>query len=291
MADYTQVTDFSTKDGLTTGNALKKLRGSEFDVEFDAISIAIATKYDNADIASNAQADALTSDAVLVTPLKLKRSLEFGTFTLPTSVGYLRAISTGGGSLTGGGDLTTNRTLTLVNDNVTPGNNRYYGTDGTGTKGFFPVSTTGGSFIAKPADTSRASVTVPAVDPDLTVSLVAGTYEIELMLGYNTQVSAGGGLAVNLDMASGLIGNNQLTCVGTIHTTNFSSGFNLTSGGGSPQWAAGNGATMSRGGIFVKGYVVVTATDTLRVRWAQQGSSATATVVSAGSYLKTNKIA
>jgi hypothetical protein len=43
---------------------------------------------------------------------------------------------TGSTSLTGGGDLTANRTLSLVGDAATPGNSRYYGTDGTGTKGF-----------------------------------------------------------------------------------------------------------------------------------------------------------
>lgn len=42
----------------------------------------------------------------------------------------------GATSLTGGGDLTANRTLSLVGDAATPGNSRYYGTDGTGTKGF-----------------------------------------------------------------------------------------------------------------------------------------------------------
>lgn len=45
----------------------------------------------------------------------------------------------GGTSLTGGGDLTANRTLTLVNDAATPGNSRYYGTDGAGTKGFHTI--------------------------------------------------------------------------------------------------------------------------------------------------------
>ena len=43
---------------------------------------------------------------------------------------------TGSTSLTGGGDLTANRTLSLVGDAATPGNSRYYGTDGTGSKGF-----------------------------------------------------------------------------------------------------------------------------------------------------------
>ena len=43
---------------------------------------------------------------------------------------------TGATSLTGGGDLSANRTLSLVNDSATPGNSHYYGTDGTGTKGY-----------------------------------------------------------------------------------------------------------------------------------------------------------
>ncbi len=47
----------------------------------------------------------------------------------------------GGTSLTGGGDLTANRTLTLLNDASTPGNSRYYGTDGTGTKGYHVIPT------------------------------------------------------------------------------------------------------------------------------------------------------
>lgn len=39
-------------------------------------------------------------------------------------------------SLTGGGNLTADRTLELVNDDAAPGNSKYYGTDGGGTKGF-----------------------------------------------------------------------------------------------------------------------------------------------------------
>lgn len=54
-----------------------------------------------------------------------------------------RSVSTSG-SLTGGGNLGSNRTLSLVNDNSTPGNNKYYGTDGSGSKGFFDVPGGGG---------------------------------------------------------------------------------------------------------------------------------------------------
>lgn len=52
---------------------------------------------------------------------------------------------TGTKSVTGGGDLTVNRTLELVNDDAAPGNSKYYGTDGGGTKGYhsLPASATG----------------------------------------------------------------------------------------------------------------------------------------------------
>jgi hypothetical protein len=39
-------------------------------------------------------------------------------------------------SLTGGGDLSADRTLNLVNDSASPGNNMVYGTTGAGTKGW-----------------------------------------------------------------------------------------------------------------------------------------------------------
>lgn len=51
---------------------------------------------------------------------------------------------TGTVSLTGGGDLTANRTLSLVNDNATPGNSFYYGTDATGAKGYYALPSGGG---------------------------------------------------------------------------------------------------------------------------------------------------
>lgn len=46
MSNYSQLTLFTPKDALVTGNPLKLLRGAEFDAEFAAISTAIATKLD-----------------------------------------------------------------------------------------------------------------------------------------------------------------------------------------------------------------------------------------------------
>ena len=71
MSDYSQTTDFSAKDALTTGDPNKLIKGSEFDTEFAAISTAITSKYDSNDIASVAQAEAESSNATLITPSRL----------------------------------------------------------------------------------------------------------------------------------------------------------------------------------------------------------------------------
>lgn len=44
MSDYTQITDFSTKDALTSGDPEKVILGSDVDGELAAIATAIATK-------------------------------------------------------------------------------------------------------------------------------------------------------------------------------------------------------------------------------------------------------
>lgn len=59
-------------------------------------------------------------------------------------------------SLTGGGDLTANRTLSLVNDAATPGNSKYYGTNGSGTRGYFDLPA--GSAPDYPNDSGTATV-------------------------------------------------------------------------------------------------------------------------------------
>lgn len=55
-----------------------------------------------------------------------------------TVVNTVRQIATDG-SLTGGGDLSANRTLQLDGDDAAPGNEKYYGTDSGGNKGFFDL--------------------------------------------------------------------------------------------------------------------------------------------------------
>lgn len=47
MTNYTKSTNFASKDSLATGNALKIVKGTELDAEFNSLSTAIATKADN----------------------------------------------------------------------------------------------------------------------------------------------------------------------------------------------------------------------------------------------------
>ena len=46
MTDYTKATNFASKDSLSSGNALKIVKGTEIDTEFNSISTAISTKAD-----------------------------------------------------------------------------------------------------------------------------------------------------------------------------------------------------------------------------------------------------
>jgi hypothetical protein len=59
MANYTKTVDFAAKDSLPSGDPNKVVRGSEFEVEFDNISTAIATK-------ANSNNSALTGSATAV---------------------------------------------------------------------------------------------------------------------------------------------------------------------------------------------------------------------------------
>lgn len=48
MSNYTKVTDFAAKDTLSSGDANKVVKGTEFETEFDNIATAVATKADTA---------------------------------------------------------------------------------------------------------------------------------------------------------------------------------------------------------------------------------------------------
>ena len=78
MTDYTQNVDYSDKDVLLTGDPEKLILGSDIDAELAELVTAVASKYDDTDIATEAQAIALASNVTLITPLRLGQALSGG---------------------------------------------------------------------------------------------------------------------------------------------------------------------------------------------------------------------
>ncbi len=62
MSNYTKATNFAVKDGLTTGNPNKIIKGTEIDTEFNNIATAVNSKSDanNSALTGNATAVNLT---------------------------------------------------------------------------------------------------------------------------------------------------------------------------------------------------------------------------------------
>ena len=75
MSDYSKTVDFAVKDGYSSGDSRKLIKGTEIDTEYNNIATAVATKFDSADLASQTQAEALTSNTVLMTPLRVSNIL------------------------------------------------------------------------------------------------------------------------------------------------------------------------------------------------------------------------
>lgn len=129
----------------------------------------------------------------------------------PTVVPTTRQIKTAG-SLTGGGTLQADRTLQLVNDAGSPGNNFYYGTGVSGTKGFFALTpavlniseTLGAAWVA-----TSGAVTPPTVDVPRVVPYNCALQEVVI-------VTRGGPGSVTIDIWKAPIGSYPPTSANSI---------------------------------------------------------------------------
>lgn len=110
MSDYAQITDFSAKDALTSGDPEKLILGSDVDDELSAISVAVATKYDSNDLASQAQAEAEAINTVLLTPLRLAQWADYNAGV----VGDLQALADPGADRIFGWDESANAAIAFA---------------------------------------------------------------------------------------------------------------------------------------------------------------------------------
>ena len=104
MSDYIKITDYAVKDALLTGNPAKLVKGTEIGADFDAVAVAVATKYDSTDLGVTIQA----YDADLTT---------WAGVTPGTGVATALAINVGsaGSPVVNGGALGTPSSGTLTN--------------------------------------------------------------------------------------------------------------------------------------------------------------------------------
>jgi hypothetical protein len=125
MSNYTQTTNFATKDALASGNPLKIVKGTEINTEFANIATAVATK---ADTASPTFTGTVTIPTLAVTTLTSQPILSSLTASKPVftdaskglvSTGTLGADQGGTGvannaamTVTGSGNFAYTRTLT-----------------------------------------------------------------------------------------------------------------------------------------------------------------------------------
>jgi hypothetical protein len=112
MSNYTKSTNFATKDSLPAGNALKRVKGAEIDDEFNAISVAIATK-------ANINNTALTGTPTTPTASAGTTSVQIAsTAFVGTAIAAIPVVTSGivGVKIDGASTNLTGRTLFIDND-------------------------------------------------------------------------------------------------------------------------------------------------------------------------------
>jgi len=113
MSEYTKLTDFAVKDGLTAGvnNQAKRIKGTEINIEFQSIATAMVTKADKNN-------PTLTGTPSAPTALPAVNNTQIATTAYTTAAITAQAIVTGvlGVQIDSAASLATGRTLFIDDD-------------------------------------------------------------------------------------------------------------------------------------------------------------------------------
>lgn len=101
MTDYVKSTDFAAKDALASGNPAKIVQGTEIDLEFDNIAIAIASKLETIS-GGTVVGPAGATDNALVRFDTTTGSLIQNSAAILTDVGALSGVTISGAAITSG---------------------------------------------------------------------------------------------------------------------------------------------------------------------------------------------
>ena len=159
MSNYTKSTNFTAKDSLPTGDTNKVIRGSEFDTEFNAISVAVATK---SDLAGPTFTGTATFDGITATGTV---NFTGGSVTTNIDGGTIDGVTIGGSSAGAG----TFSSLTATTADINAGT-----VDNTVIGGTTPAAGTFSSLTATTADINGGSID-GAVIGGSTPAAVSGT--------------------------------------------------------------------------------------------------------------------
>ena len=142
----------------------------------------------------------------------------------------------------------------------------------------------------KTVSTQRISTTTLAADPHLTVDLTAGTYALSGFLAIgNVALSDTNGFKFDFSY-SGTVTQSYINrsgvAVGTEITPNQALAYNI------PNSIAEVDpfSVLAADFLSLTGFIIVSTSGTLALRWAQASSTATAVAIDAGSWLRLRKL-